>query len=177
MPGAGVVHHIIRDRVEPATSPAMSAMPPMATRICSARKCRDGPFPDSCIAAKQTFAVGTRVTSRPPHRAVQAAFPHTACMGLSLSRRHHAISVVLCHSILLFDLRRKHSFVPTAYLHRRRAQRRSRTALLQRRRRLVLDRREHGGRLPSNRMVGPRDDPRGACHWPRSIARTTLVFG
>src|SRR5258708_22452626 len=22
-----------------------------------------------------------------------------------------------------------------------------------------------------------RDDPRGACHWPRSIARTTLVFG
>jgi len=49
--------------------------------------------------------------------------------------------------ILLFDLRRKHSFVPTAYLHRRRAQRRSRTALLQRRRRLVLDGRERGGRL------------------------------
>ena len=22
-----------------------------------------------------------------------------------------------------------------------------------------------------------RDDPRGACHWPQSIARTTLVFG
>jgi hypothetical protein len=74
---------------------------------------------------------------------------HTACMGLCLSRRHHAISVVLCHSILLFDLRRKHSSVPTAYFHRRRAQRRSRTALLQRRRRLVLDRREHGGRLPA----------------------------
>src|SRR6266850_1856819 len=33
------------------------------------------------------------------------------------------------------------------YLHRRRAQRRSRTALLQRRRRLILDGREHGGRL------------------------------
>ncbi len=49
-------------------------------------------------------------------------------------------------------------------------------ALLQRRRRLVLDGREHGGRLPA---IGcwPRDDPRGACHWPRSIARTTLVFG
>jgi len=94
-----------------------------------------------------TFAVGTRVTSRPPHRSVRAQFGHTACMGLSLSRRHHAISVVLCHSILLFDLRRKHSFVPTAYLHRRRAQRRSRTALLQRRRRLVLDGRERGGRL------------------------------
>jgi hypothetical protein len=23
----------------------------------------------------------------------------------------------------------------------------------------------------------PRDDPRGACHWPRLIARSTLVFG
>src|SRR5271169_6112474 len=80
------------------------------------------------------------------------------------------------HSILLFDPRREHSSVPTAYFHRRRAQRRSRTALLQRRRRLVLDGREHGGRL--SRSGGwPRDDPRGACHWPRSIARTTLVFG
>src|SRR3981189_3516496 len=68
-------------------------------------------------------------------------------MGLCLSRRHQPISVVLCHSILWFALRRKHLLVPTAYLHRRRAQRRSRTALLQRRRRLVLDGREHGGRL------------------------------
>src|SRR5260370_16831345 len=99
------------------------------------------------------FAVGTRVTSRPPHRSVRAQFGHTACMGLSLSRRHHAISVVLCHSILLFDLRRKHSFVPTAYLHRRRAQRQSRTALLQRRRRLVLDGRERGGRLLAIRYL------------------------
>ena len=64
-----------------------------------------------------------------------------------MSRRHYAISVVLGHSILLFDPRRKHSFVPTAYLHRRRAQRRSRTALLQCCRRLVLDGREHGSRL------------------------------
>ena len=41
---------------------------------------------------------------------------------------------------------------------------------------LVLDGREHGGRLPA---IGgwPHDDPRGACHWSRSIARTTLVFG
>src|ERR1700694_4257602 len=53
------------------------------------------------------------------------------------------------HSILLFDPRREHSSVPTAYFHRRRAQRPSRTALLQRRRRLVLDGREHGGRLPA----------------------------
>src|SRR6476661_9984178 len=40
------------------------------------------------------------------------------------------------------------SSVPTAYYHRRRAQRWSRTALFQRRRRLVLNQREHGGRLP-----------------------------
>jgi hypothetical protein len=32
-----------------------------------------------------------------------------------LSREHHAIFVVLCHSILLFDPRREHSSVPTAY--------------------------------------------------------------
>jgi len=49
----------------------------------------------------------------------------------------------------LFDPRREHSSIPTAYFHRRRAQRRSRTALLQRRRRLVLDGREHDGRLPA----------------------------
>jgi len=50
--------------------------------------------------------------------------------------------------ILLFDPRREHSSAPTAYCRRRRAQRGSRTALLQRRRRLVLDQREHGGNLP-----------------------------
>jgi hypothetical protein len=42
------------------------------------------------------FAVGTRVTSRPPHRSVRAQFGHTACMGLSLSRGRYAILVVLC---------------------------------------------------------------------------------
>src|SRR6266581_1509163 len=93
-------------------------------------------------------AVGTRVSSRPPHRTVRAAFPHTACMGVSLSRVHHAIFVVLCCFILLFDPCREHSSIPTAHCRRRRAQRRSRTALLQRRRRLVLDGREHDGRLP-----------------------------
>src|ERR1700732_1378107 len=66
-----------------------------------------------------------------------------------LCQGYHAIFVFLCNSILLFDPRREHSSVPTAYFHRRRAQRRSRTALLQRRRRLVLDGREHGGRLPA----------------------------
>jgi hypothetical protein len=69
-------------------------------------------------------------------------------MGVSLSRVHHAIFVVLCCFILLFNPRREHSSIPTAHCRRRRAQRRLRTALLQRRRRLVLDGREHGGRLP-----------------------------
>src|SRR5208337_873080 len=52
-------------------------------------------------------------------------------MGLSLS------SVPFCHPfafllgfILLFDPRREHSSAPTAYFHRRRAQRRSGTALV-----------------------------------------------
>ena len=56
-------------------------------------------------------------------------------MGHSLSRWRHAILRRPLHSILLFDPRREHSSVPTAYFDRRRAQRRSRTALLQRRRR------------------------------------------
>src|SRR3989441_7053496 len=69
-------------------------------------------------------------------------------MGVSLSRVHPAIFVVLCCFILLFAPCREHSSIPTAHCRRRRAQRRSRTALLQRRRRLVLDGREHDGRLP-----------------------------
>src|SRR5260370_9043239 len=70
-------------------------------------------------------------------------------MGLSLSRGRHAILVVLC--IPFFCSTRAASILPSRppYCHRRRAQRRSRTALLQRRRRLVLDGREHGGRLPA----------------------------
>jgi hypothetical protein len=61
-----------------------------------------------CQKAEVTSCSGrdARFIARPPHRTVRAAFPHTACMGLSLSRRHHAISVVFCHSILLFDPRR-----------------------------------------------------------------------
>src|SRR5438034_3524178 len=78
-----------------------------------------------------SVAVGTRFSSRPPHRTVRAAFPHTACMGVSLSRVHHAIFVVLCCFILLFDPCREHSSIPTAHCRPRRAQRRSRTALLQ----------------------------------------------
>ena len=98
-------------------------------------------------AGGQCSGRDARFIARPPPRTVRAAFPHTACMGVSLSRVHHAIFVVLCCFILLFDPCREHSSIPTAHCRRRRAQRRSRTALLQRRRRLVLDGREHGGRL------------------------------
>src|SRR6476659_6064468 len=68
-------------------------------------------------------------------------------------------------------------FRPDRTFASRRAQRRSRTGLLQRRRRFVLDGREHGGRLLAIGWLARAMDPRGDCHWPRSIARTTLVFG
>src|SRR6202165_2077037 len=51
------------------------------------------------------IAVGTLIAERPPHRTVRAAFPHTACMGLSLSRVHHAI---FCRALSF------HSFVRPA---------------------------------------------------------------
>src|SRR5215470_7463547 len=44
------------------------------------------------------------------HRTGHAA-PHPACMGLSLSRSH-AKFIFLCHSILLFDPRRRAFFRP-----------------------------------------------------------------
>src|SRR6202048_3726020 len=87
--------------------------------------------------------------SHPAHRTGQAAFPHPACMGLSLSRGRHANLVVLyipffCSTRAASPLpSRPHISIAVA------ARRRSRTALLQRRRRLVLDGREHGGRLPA----------------------------
>jgi len=86
------------------------------------------------------------ITGHPPHRSGQARFEHPACMGLSLSRGITPfLSSLSFHSFV--RPRCEHSSAPTAYFHRRRAQRQSRTALLQRRRRLVLDGREHGGRL------------------------------
>jgi hypothetical protein len=68
------------------------------------------PLPDSCIAAKNRmdYCSGRDVhfIARPPHRSVHAAFPHTACMGLSLSRAHHAVFVVLLlHSFVRPALR------------------------------------------------------------------------
>src|SRR5258708_34548995 len=95
-----------------------------------------------------TIAVGTRVTSRPPHRSVRAPIRAYGLYGAFFVKgasRHFGRPL---HSILLFDPRREHSSVPTAYCHRRRAQRRARAALLQRPRRLVLDGGEPGGRPP-----------------------------
>src|SRR5262245_62101123 len=127
-------------------------IPITGTPGCCARAASGQPAaaPPSSVMSSRRPSSGrdVRFIARPPPRTVRAAFPHTACMGASLSRVHHAIFVVLCCFILLFDPRREHSSVPTAYNRRRRAQRRSRTTLLQRRRRLVLDQREHGGRLP-----------------------------
>ena len=102
-----------------------------------------------CRRSSSTASAGGNSTRAPRLRWLESTgFRHPACMGLSLSRVHHAIFVARCYSILLFDPRREHSSIPTAHCRRRRAQWRSRTALLQRRRRLVLDGREHGGRLP-----------------------------
>src|SRR5712671_1125156 len=92
--------------------------------------------------SEATIAVGTLIAERPPHRTVRAAFPHTA-------RGRHANLVVLC--IPFFGSTRAASTLPSRphISIAVAAQRRSRTALLQRRRRLVLDGREHGGRLPA----------------------------
>ena len=116
------------------------------------------------------FAVGTRVTSRSPPRSVRAAFPHTACMGLSLSRGHHSY---FCRPLSF------HSFVrpaPRAFF------RPDRIFLSPSRAAAVKDGASsapHEGlsltdasTVAGCRRSGgwPRDDPRGACHWPRSIA-------
>src|SRR5215510_3837927 len=79
-------------------------------------------------------------------------------MGLSLSRDVTPFWSSF-YSILLFDSRRGHSSAPTSYCPRRRAPRGSGTALLQRRRRLVLDQREHGGKLPGNGHAMIRGEP------------------
>jgi hypothetical protein len=45
-----------------------------------------------------SFAVGTRVTSRPPHRSVQAAFPHTAPTSGVDGVRCRMRANALCHA-------------------------------------------------------------------------------
>ena len=88
-------------------------------------------------------------SSLPPAQIRTCGFPAYGLYGAFLVKGASRHFLSCCCFILLFDPRREHSSVPTAYYHRRRAQRWSRTALFQRRRRLVLDGREHGGRLPA----------------------------
>ena len=57
---------------------SMSALPPIATELVLAAVRRLVPLPVVSRCSKKLFAVGTRVTSRPPPRSVRAAFPHTA---------------------------------------------------------------------------------------------------
>jgi len=54
--------------------------------------------------------LGMRVIVAPTD-AAPVDIAHPACMGLSLSR-YHGIFVFLCHSILLFDPRRRAFFRP-----------------------------------------------------------------
>jgi hypothetical protein len=59
--------------------------------------------PPSSVMNSRRFSSGkdVRFIARPPHRTVRAAFPHTACMRLSLSR---CIAHFSCYCfILLFD--------------------------------------------------------------------------
>jgi hypothetical protein len=94
--------------------------------------------PRSVMNSRRRSGRDARFIARPPHRTVRAAFPHTACMGLSLSR--------VCASRPLFVLLLP-SFVrpaPRAFFRPDRilpSPSRAATALLQRRRRLVLHQR------------------------------------
>src|SRR5450631_2477740 len=105
-----------------------------------------------------------------------ADFPHPACMGLSLSRGGHAILVVLC--IPFFCSTRAASILPSRphisiAVARSGGQGRRFFSAAE-----GLSLTDASTAAGCRRSGGwPRDDPRGACHWPRSIARTTLVFG
>src|SRR6516165_597408 len=85
--------------------------------------------------------------SHPAHRTRTGGSPASGLYGAFLVK---GVTPFLSSFVIPFFCSTRaaeHSSAPTAYFHRSRAQRRSRTALLQRRRRLVLDGREHGGRL------------------------------
>jgi len=81
-----------------------------------------------------------RFIARPPPRSVRAACPHTACMGLSLSRGHLTFSQLLLHSFV-----RLANILPcrpqiTTIVARNEGQGR---------RFFSAAEREHGGRLPA----------------------------
>jgi hypothetical protein len=114
--------------------------------------------------------------SHPAHRTGQADFPHPACMGLSLSRGRHDILVVLC--IPFFCSTRAASILPSRphiSISVARSDGQGRRFFSAADGLSLTDASTAAGCRRSGGW--PRDDPRGACHWPRSIARTTLVFG
>src|SRR6266851_3617573 len=116
------------------------------------------------------------IARRPPHRSGRAAFLHPACMGLSLSRGCHVVLVVLC--IPFFCSTRAASILPSRphisiAVARSGGQGRRFFSAAE-----GLSLTAASTAAGCRRSGGwPCDDPRGACHWPRSIARTTLVFG
>ena len=131
----------------------------------------------ACIADPPSFNQSAE-GARPVHaiRSVRAQFGHTACMGLSLSRVVHAILSLPC----LF-----HSFVrpaPRAFFRPDRifAIAVARSGGQGRR---FFSAAEGLSLTDASTAAGcrrsggwPRDDPRGACHWPRAIAREPRLY-
>ena len=119
---------------------------------------------------------GTPITGRPPHRTVRAPFPHTACMGLSLSM---GITPFLSSFVIPFFCSTRAASILPPRPHISIAVARSGGQG-----RRFFSAAEGSSLTDASTAAGcrrlggwPCDDPRGACHWPRSIARTTLVFG
>jgi hypothetical protein len=128
------------------------------------------------VRVRQDRCDGVALTRRNAPRTGRADFRHPACMGLSLSRGRHAILVVLC--IPFFCSTRAASILPSRphisiAVARSGGQGRHFFSAAE-----GLSLTDASTAAGCQRSGGwPRDDPRGACHWPRSIARTTLVFG
>ena len=121
-------------------------------------------------------AVGTRVTSRPPPQIRTGPIRAYGLYGAFFVKGRHAILVVLC--IPFFCSTRAASILPSRphiciAVARSGGQGRRFFSAAE-----GLSLTDASTAAGCRRSGGwPRDDPRGACHWPRSIARTTLVFG
>src|SRR5262249_15896522 len=118
----------------------------------------------SAMSSRRRSGRDVRFIARPPPRSLRAPFPPA----------YHAIFVVLCCFILLFAPRREHSSVPTAYDRRVAHSDGQGRRFFSAARRLVLDRREHGG--SRDRVVYHAMIRGGACHWPRAIAREPRLY-
>ena len=83
-------------------------------------------------AARAGLALRGRDASylAPPAQIRTCGFPAYGLYGAFFVKGASRHFCPRCYSILLFDPRREHSSIPTAHCRRRRAQRRSRTALL-----------------------------------------------